>query len=108
MDREPHLLNPGDGRPETHLVGVSAGIFGAVAMAASENFSTLYQYCIEAGCGYARMANITLVRSRAMEERPGIWGWAVVDIAGNKLEKILDQFQNAKVEFSLPFTGISA
>ena len=96
-NREPILLNPGEGRPELHLVGISAGIFNAVPMAISANFSTLYETCVEAGRVYARLCNLTLVRSRAMEDRPGVWGYAVIDIAVAKLEKILEQFQHAKV-----------
>ena len=95
------MLNPGEGRPETHLIGISAGIFNAVAMATSTNFGTLYNACIEAGRVYARLCNLTLVRSRAIEDRPGVWGWAIVDLAVNKLEKILEQFQHAKVTYSL-------
>lgn len=106
--REPLLLNPGEGRPESHLIGISAGIFNAVAMATSANFGTLYDACIEAGRVYARLCNLTLVRSGAMEDRPGVWGWAVVDIAVNKLEKILEQFQHAKVTSSPLPTGPNA
>jgi len=107
-NREPLLLNPGEGRPESHLIGISAGIFNAVAMATSANFGTLYDACIEAGRVYARLCNLTLVRSRAMEDRPGVWGWAVVDIAVNKLEKILEQFQHAEVTSSPLPTGPNA
>lgn len=103
--REPLLLNPGEGRPESHLIGISAGIFNAVAVATSTNFSTLYDSCIEAGRLYARLCNLTLVRSRAMEDRPGVWGWAVIDIPVNKLEKILEQFQDAEVMSSPHPTG---
>ena len=101
-NREPLLLNPGEGRPESHLIGISGGIFNAVAMTTSANLDTLYDACIEAGRVYARLCNLTLVRSRSMEDRPGVWGWAVIDIAVNKLEKILEQFQNVKVTSS-PF-----
>ncbi|KAG8527707.1 Type I Iterative PKS [Bacidia gigantensis] len=94
-DREPLLLNPGEGT-ESHLVGISAGIFNAVAAAASANFGTLYSACIEAGRAYARLCDVTLIRSRAIEDRPGVWGWVIIDVAVNKLEKILEQFQNAK------------
>ena len=107
-DREPLLLNPGEGRPEWHLIGISAGIFNAVTMATAASFGTLYDACIEAGRVYARLCNLTLVRSRAMEDRPGVWGCVVVDIAVNKLEKILEQFQHAKVTSSSHSTGPNA
>ncbi|KAJ0122145.1 hypothetical protein J7T55_002657 [Diaporthe amygdali] len=94
-NREPLLLNPGDGRPETHLIGISGGLWNAVAVPTSANFSTLYDTCIEAGRVYARLCNLTLVRSRAMEDRPGVWGWAVVGVAADELERTLEQFQHA-------------
>ena len=71
--REPLLLNPGEGRPESHLIGISAGIFNAVAMATSANFGTLYDACIKAGRVYARFCNLTLARSRVMKDRAGVW-----------------------------------
>ena len=77
-------------------------------MAAAANFGTLYDACIEAGRVYARLCNLTLIQSRAMEDRPGVWGWVVLDIAVNKLEKILEQFQHAKVTSSSHSTGPNA
>lgn len=91
------LLNPGEGRPETHLIGISGGLWNAVSVPTSTNFSTLYDTCIEAGRVYARLCNLTLVRSRAMEDAPGIWGWAVVGVPAEELERILEQFQQAMV-----------
>lgn len=80
-----------------HLIGISGGLWNAVAVPTSGNFATLYDACIEAGRVYARLCNLTLVRSRAMEDRPGVWGWAVVGIAADELNRILEQFQNATV-----------
>ncbi|KAJ4287151.1 Non-reducing polyketide synthase curS2 [Kalmusia sp. IMI 367209] len=91
---EPLLLNPGEGRPQLHLVGISGGLWNAVTMPTAANFSTLYDACIEAGRVYARLCNLTFVRSRAMEDRPGVWGWAVLDIATDELGRILEKFQN--------------
>ena len=99
-DREPLLLNPGEGRPESHLIGISGGLWNAVAVPTSADFGTLYDACIEAGRVYARLCNFTLSRSRAMEDRTGVWGWAVVGIAADELEKILEQFQHAMVTSS--------
>ncbi|ROV92577.1 hypothetical protein VMCG_08955 [Cytospora schulzeri] len=96
-NREPLLLNPGKGRPDshTHLIGISGGLWNAVAVPTSSNFTSLYDACIEAGRVYARLCNLTVVRSRAMEDRPGVWGWAVVGIATDELDNILEQFQHA-------------
>lgn len=77
-------------------------------MATAAIFGTLYDACIEVGRVYARLCNLTLVQSRAMEDRSGVWGWVVVDIAVNKLEKILEQFQHAKAMSSSHSTGPNA
>lgn len=108
MNREPLLLSSSgnhgrsddDGshsssQPHTHLLGISGGLWNAVAVPTCTNFSTLYHHSIEAGRVYARLCNLTLVRSRAMEDRPGIWGWAIVGVAEEELARILEQFQDA-------------
>jgi iterative type I PKS product template protein len=70
-------------------------------MATAANFSTLYNACIESGRVYARLSNLTLVRSRAIEDRAGAWGWAVIGIPTDRLERILEQFQNTMVRVSV-------
>jgi hypothetical protein len=72
-------------------------------MATAANFSTLYDACIESGRVYARLSNLTLVRSRAIEDRAGAWGWAVIGIPTDRLERILEQFQNTMVCDSVNF-----
>ena len=67
-DREPLLLNLGEGRPESHLIGISTGIFNAVPMASTLNFGTLYNTYIEASRVYARLYNLTLISLRAMKK----------------------------------------
>lgn len=88
---EPQLLDPNRPRPE--LIGVSGGLFSAAVVSISTNFQTLYDTCLEAGRVWARLCNLTLVKSRAMEERPGTWGWAVLGISAEKLGQTLEQFQ---------------
>lgn len=99
-NREPLLLNPGEGTPESHLIGISGGLWNAVAVPTSANFGTLYDACLEAGRVYARLCSLTFVRSRAMEDRPGVWGWVVVEVAADELEKILERFQQDMVNSS--------
>lgn len=101
-NREPLLLSPSEGKSEVHLVGISAGSLNAAAMPTSSNFNSLYKSCIEAGRVYARLCNLTLIRSRATEDRPGIWGWAVVGVAADELSRILEQFQTTMVK-SFPY-----
>lgn len=85
------------------LIGVSGGLFSAAVVSVATNFTTLYDTCLEAGRVWARLCNLTLVKSRAMEERPGTWGWAVLAIQADDLEKTLEQFQNSTVRVSFPF-----
>ncbi|KAI9677251.1 MAG: Type I Iterative PKS [Bathelium mastoideum] len=95
-NREPLLLHPGeDGKPETHLFGISGGLWNAVAVSIATNFDTLYDSSIEAGRVWIRLCGLIFARSRAREDRPGIWGRAVLGIAADELEKILEQFQHA-------------
>nr|AOO87091.1 polyketide synthase [Alternaria alternantherae] len=96
-NREPLLLHPGeDGRPETHLVGISGGLWNAIAVPISTNFSTLYNSSIETGRVWVRLWGLIFARSRAREDGPGAWGWAVLGTTADELEKILETFQNAK------------
>ncbi|KAI9658366.1 MAG: Type I Iterative PKS [Bathelium mastoideum] len=94
-NREPLLLHSGeDGRPETHLFGISGGLWNAVAVSIATKFETLYDSSIEAGRVWIRLCGLIFARSRAREDRPGIWGRAVLGIAADELEKILEQFQH--------------
>lgn len=98
MIREPLLLYPGEeGRPETHLVAISAGLWNAVAVPISTNFGTLYDSSIEAGRVWARLCRIIFARSRDREDSQGLWGRAVLGIAADKLDRILEQFQHDMV-----------
>ncbi|KAL6232447.1 hypothetical protein BDW75DRAFT_247181 [Aspergillus navahoensis] len=92
ISREPQLLDPNRPRPE--LIGISGGLFSAAVVSISTNFQTLCDACLEAGRVWARLCNLTLVRSRAMEERPGTWGWAVLGLPAEELDKALEQIQN--------------
>ncbi|KAK2758262.1 polyketide synthase pks13 [Arachnomyces sp. PD_36] len=93
VSRDSRLLDPARPRPE--LVGISGGLFSAAAVSISTNFESLHGACLEAGRVWSRLCNLTLVRSRAMEERPGTWGWAVLGMPAEKLGQSLEQFQNA-------------
>ncbi|KAK2786783.1 polyketide synthase pks13 [Onygenales sp. PD_12] len=103
MNREPQLLDASRPRPE--LIGISGGLFSAAIVSISTNFESLYDACLEAGRVWSRLCNLTLVRSRAMEESPGTWGWAVLGIPTEELGKTLEQFQNGMVS-SFPCPGL--
>ncbi|KAF2679047.1 conidial yellow pigment biosynthesis polyketide synthase [Lentithecium fluviatile CBS 122367] len=93
VGREPLLLDPSGPKPE--LLAISGGLFSAAVVPISTNLETLYDACLEAGRVWSRLCNFTLIRSRTMEDRPGVWGWAVLGISAEELSKSLDQFQNA-------------
>jgi hypothetical protein len=95
LSREPHILD--ESRPRPEVIGISGGLFSAAVISISINFETLYAACIEAGRVWSRLCNLTLVRSRAMEESPGTWGWAILGIPAADLGKTLDQFQSSMV-----------
>jgi hypothetical protein len=99
--REPLLLDPTGPRPELNLLGISGGLFSAAVVPISTNIETLYDACLEAGRVWSRLCNLTLVRSRAMEDRPGVWGWAILGLKAEELGKTLEQFQSAMVSRKL-------
>ncbi|KAF1962477.1 ketoacyl-synt-domain-containing protein [Byssothecium circinans] len=57
------------------------------------DFETLYEACIEVTRALVRLCKLTSVRSRAVEDRPGVWGWTILGISADDLRKALDQFQ---------------
>jgi hypothetical protein len=92
------VLHPGEkGMAETHLVGISAGLWNAVAMPVSKNSNDLYQSSIEAGRIWARLCSVIFSRSRTREDCPGVWGRAVLGISPAELEDILGKFQHEMV-----------
>lgn len=84
-----------------HLVGVSAGLWNAVAVPISTNFNTLYESTIEAGRVWIRLCSLIFSQSRSREDRPGVWGRAVVGMSVDELEEILKKFQDDVVSSSL-------
>jgi hypothetical protein len=103
-NREPLLLNPSEGTSETHLFGISGGLWNAVAVPTTSNFGSLYYASIEAGRVYSRLCSLTLIRSRAVESQGGSWGWVVVDVAADELEQTLERFQHSMVQSHYPQT----
>ena len=92
VKREPHLLGP---HARTEWLGISGGLLTLSALAIAEDFETLYDACLEVGRLVVRVCKLTSVRSRAVEDRPGVWGWAVLGISPDDLRKALDQFQQS-------------
>ncbi|KAG8156824.1 hypothetical protein KVR01_013237 [Diaporthe batatas] len=77
------------------LVGLSGGLLSAAALAVADSFEALCDACLEAARFIFRVAKFASVKSRAMEEQPGTWGWAVLGMAPGDLHEALEQFQRA-------------
>ncbi|KAK5988543.1 Non-reducing polyketide synthase rads2 [Cladobotryum mycophilum] len=69
------------------------GLLTLSALAIAEDFETLYDALLEMGRLVVRVCKIASVRSRAMEDQPGTWGWAVLGILPEGLRTALEQFQ---------------
>lgn len=95
MEREPELVNPVGLRPES--IGISGGLLNLCPLSIAKNFSSLYKAILEAARVFVRLCRFTSVRSRAIEDRPGIWGWALLGSKPTELRKVLDQFQQSMV-----------
>ncbi|OAL28412.1 hypothetical protein AYO22_02866 [Fonsecaea multimorphosa] len=88
--REPHLLGPD---APTEWLGLSGGLLTASALAVADTFETLYDALLQTARLVVRVCKVASVRSRAVEDQPGAWGWAVLGIASDELRKALGQFQ---------------
>lgn len=95
MKKEPQLLNTTGAGPEK--LGISGGLTNLCALAICEDFESLYGAVLEVARLFVRLCRFTSVRSRAMEDRPGTWGWAVLGITPEELGKVLEQFQKSIV-----------
>lgn len=90
VKREPHLIGP---NAQTEWLGFSGGLLSLSVLAIAEDFEELHDACLEAARLVFRVAKLASVRSRAVEDQPGAWGWAVLGISPDDLRKALDQFQ---------------
>ena len=99
MKREPQLVSTTGVGPER--LGISGGLTNLSALAIAKDFETLYNAVLEVAAVFVRLCRLTSVLSRAMEDRRGVWGWAILGIAPDKLGEVLDQFQNSIVSASL-------
>jgi zearalenone synthase (nonreducing iterative type I polyketide synthase) len=99
VTREPKLLDATATQPER--IGISGGLTNLVALAVSNDFESLYEAILEAARIFVRLCRFTSVRSRAMEDRPGHWGCAILGITPDELGKVLEQYQQSMVMLSL-------
>ncbi|OQV03524.1 polyketide product template domain-containing protein isoform 2 [Cladophialophora immunda] len=90
VQREPHLVGPD---APTEWLGLSGGLLTASALAVADTFETLYDALLQTARLVVRVCKVASVRSRAVEDQTGAWGWAVLGIAPNELSKALGQFQ---------------
>lgn len=99
--REPKLL------ATSEAFGLCGGLVNASTLAVAEDFDSLYDACIVMTRIFCRSCRLAIVRSRAIEDGPGSWGWVVVGISAEALRKSLDQFQNRMVRLKISFTNRS-
>ncbi|KAL6405238.1 putative beta-ketoacyl synthase domain-containing protein [Ilyonectria robusta] len=85
------LVNSG----QTEWLGISGGLISMSAWAISTDFDTLRAALLEIARLLVRLCKFTSVKSRSVEDRPGIWGWAVVGVSLEDLSKTLEQFQQS-------------
>lgn len=103
MKRETYVLDTSE------IVGFSGGLVNASVLAVARDFDTLYRACLEGFSLFTRSCRLAIVRSRAIEDRPGSWGWVVMGISASDLRNALDRFQNNMVRLMRikgPKTGL--
>ncbi|TLD11764.1 hypothetical protein PspLS_11650 [Pyricularia sp. CBS 133598] len=93
IKREPHLLENSQDGPE--WLGISGGLMSLAPLAVAKDFDTLYDACIEVAGLLCRVSNFCCIRSRAVEDKSGTWGWAVLGISKEDLGSALDQYQSS-------------
>ncbi len=81
-------------------LGISGGLANLSALAISTDLESLIHAALEVAGLFFRLCRFTSVRSRAMEDRPGVWGWAILGITPDELAKVLDQIQHNMVSDS--------
>ncbi|KAL2401278.1 Non-reducing polyketide synthase curS2 [Exophiala dermatitidis] len=88
--REPHLIGPD---ASTEWLGLSGGLLTTSALAVADTFEMLYDALLQTARLVVRVCKVASVRSRAVEDQPRAWGWAVLGIAPDELSKALSEFQ---------------
>lgn len=92
VKKEPRLL---EADAPVEWLGFSGGLLSLSALAISNDFDSLYENCLEAARLVFRVARLASVRSRAIEDQPGQWGWAVLGMSAEELSKTLERFQQS-------------
>lgn len=95
--REPHLLSR---EHRSEWLGISGGILSLSALAVAKDFESLYDACLWVGGLICRICRFCYLKSRAIEDSAGTWGWAVLGISTDELRDELDQFQKIMVSIS--------
>ncbi|KAE8350732.1 conidial yellow pigment biosynthesis polyketide synthase [Aspergillus coremiiformis] len=92
VKQEPEIIGP---HARSEWLGISGGLISLSALAISQDFETLCNACLEVARVLVRLCKLMSVRSRAVEDHPGVWGWAVLGISADELRTALDQFQQS-------------
>lgn len=77
------------------------------ALAVAKDFESLYDACLWVGGLICRICRFCYLKSRAIEDSAGTWGWAVLGISTDELRDELDQFQKIMVRISPKFRQTS-
>ncbi|TLD17653.1 uncharacterized protein PgNI_00006 [Pyricularia grisea] len=93
IKREPHLLDKSESGPE--WLGISGGLMSLAPLAVAKDFDTLYDACVDVAGLFCRVSNFCCIRSRAVEDKSGTWGWAVLGISREDLSSVLDEYQSS-------------
>ena len=92
VKREPHLLGPD---APTEWLDISGGLLTVSALAVADTFDALYAALLDSARLIVRVCKVASVRSRAVEDQDGAWGWAVLGISPDELRTTLDHFQQS-------------
>lgn len=90
VKQSPHILSP---ESQTEWLGISGGLISLSPRFVAEDFETLREASIEIGRLFVRLCKLVSVRSRAIEDNTGVWGWAILGVSKDELRKGLDKFQ---------------
>lgn len=82
-------------------IGISGGLFNASVLAVSHDFETLYKASLVMMGVVCRHCEFAWIKSRAVEDGHGAWGWAIMGMAADDLDRKLVQFQQTMVSSTL-------
>ncbi|KAK0384631.1 hypothetical protein NLU13_8717 [Sarocladium strictum] len=80
-----HALLSSVAAAPSEWIGISGGLVSLSALAMATDLSSLAEACLEIARLLVRLCKLTSERSRAVEDQPGVWGWAILGIPAPEL-----------------------